>query len=290
MAGTITIKYCDIEKVETDCMVNAANSALYHGSGVCDAIFTGAGVTAMTAACSRIGHCEVGKAVITEAFNLPAKWVIHAVGPYTSDPNVMDLLRSAYISAMEFVREKDCHRVTFPLISSGAFNDAGFSYEPLWNAAISAVQDYQATFPDYTIDVLFACHGHQLIDIGQKVLASPPAVKPLDIERERDDDFGDYMAYQTGCLKKHYRIFTAEMGGFRDSGNYEFIAEFESQKLASNYVDFMRGKKRYSDKDIIIQEVFVKKMLSGEETNKGKVVGVVTALGESLPVKEYEFT
>ena len=80
------------------------------------------------------------------------------------------------------------------------------------------------------------------------------------------------------------------MGGFRDSGNYEFIAEFESQKLASNYVDFMRGKKRYSDKDIIIQEVFVKKMLSGEETNKGKVIGVVTALGESLPVKEYEFT
>ena len=279
MAGTITIKYCDIEKVETDCIVNAANDGLWHGTGVCDAVFKGAGIPQMTEACNEIGHCDIGKAVITRAFNLPAKWVIHAVGPHTSQPDAMELLRSAYICSMELVREKGCHRVTFPLISSGAFNDANLSYEPLWNAAISAVRDYQTTYPDYPIDVLFACHGHQLIDVGKKVLASPPAAKLLNVEqKERDDDFGIWLAQRAGHLKTHYRIYVAKTGGFRDAANYEFIAEFESQKLASNYVDFMRGKKRYSDKDIIVQEVFVKKMQSGEETNKGKVVGVVTAL------------
>ena len=289
MAGTITIKYCDIEKVETECIVNAANSGLHYGYGVCHAVFSGAGVAAMTEACNKIGHCDVGKAVVTDAFDLPARWVIHAVGPYTSQPEAMKLLRSAYISAMEIVRAKDCHKVTFPLISSGAFNDAGLSYEPLWNAAISAIQDYQATFPDYTIDVLFACHGHELIDVGKKVLASPPAPGLLKIEYERDDDFGVWLAEQAGHLQTHYRVFVAKMGGFRDSANYEFIAEFESEKLASNYVHYMRDKKRYSDKDIIVQEVFVKKTPSGEETNKGKVVAVITVLGEGLFVEEYEF-
>lgn len=182
MAGSITIKYCDIEKVETECIVNAANKSLRHGSGVCDAIFTSAGVLKMTAACNSIGHCDVGKAVDTDAFELHASWVIHAVGPYTSDPNATELLRSAYISAMELVRKKRCHKVSFPLISSGAFNNAKIPYELLWITAISAIQDFQATYPDYPIDVLFACHGHALIDAGLKVLASPPAVHPINGE------------------------------------------------------------------------------------------------------------
>ena len=289
MAGTITIKYGDIEKIETECIVNAANEDLHYGSGVCHAVFTGAGKPAMTEACGKIGHCDVGNAVITPAFSLPAKWVIHAVGPYTSQPNAMELLRSAYLSAMKLVHQEGCHRVTFPLISSGSFNDKPLSYEPLWTAAISAIQDYQATYPDYAIDVLFACHGHELIDVGKRILPSPPAIHILEEEQERDDDFGIWLAKRAGHLKTHHRIYTAKMGGFRDSSNYEFIAEFESEKLASNYVHYMRGKKRYSDKDIIVQEVFVKKTPFGEEANKGKVEAVLTVLGESLFVEEFEF-
>ena len=273
MAGTITIKYCDIEKVPTECIVNAANDGLHYGTGVCHAVFTGAGMAAMTEACNAIGHCDVGKAVVTKAFDLPADWVIHAVGPYTSQKNSMELLRSAYLSAMAEVKRLGCHKVTFPLISSGAFNDAGFSYEPLWNTAISAIHDFQATYPEYPIDVLFACHGHQLIDVGQKVLAGPPAVHVIKVA----DD------------KKRQRIYVAQMGGFRDSANYEFIAEFESKKLTENYIEFMRGKKRYSDKDIIVQEVRVITTPQGEITTKGKVVSVISVLGEELPVDEYEF-
>ena len=273
MAGTITIRYCDIEKIPTECIVNAANDGLHYGTGVCHAVFTGAGIAAMTEACNAIGHCDVGKAVVTKAFDLPADWVIHAVGPYTSQKNCMELLRSAYLSAMAEVKRLGCHKVTFPLISSGAFNDAKFSYEPLWNTAISAIHDFQATYPEYPIDVLFACHGHQLIDVGKLVLASPPAVHVLKVAED----------------KKRQRIYVAKMGGFSDSANYEFIAEFESKKLTGNYVEFMRGKKRYSDKDIIVQEVLVCTTPQGETITKGKVVSVITVLGEELPVDEYEF-
>lgn len=278
MAGTITIQYCDIEKVATECIVNAANDGLHYGTGVCHALFSGAGIDQMTAACQKIGYCEVGKAVVTPAFDLPAKWVIHAVGPYTSQPNAIELLRSAYISAMKEVKKLGCHKVTFPLISSGAFNDAGLGYEPLWNTAISAVRDFQATYQEYEIDVLFACHGHQLIDVGNKVLVSPPKIHTIDKTE------GTSVQVQT-----HYRIYVAEMGCFRDSSSYEFIAEFANEKIAGNYVTFMHGKKRYSNKDIIVREVTVKKTPHKDETTEGKVVGVITVLGESLPVDEYEF-
>ena len=293
MAGTITIKYCDIEKVETDCIVNAANTGLHYGTGVCHAIFTGAGKSEMTEACDKIGYCEVGKAVVTPAFKLPAKIVIHAVGPYTDQPNAKKLLYSAYHSAMECVQESGYHKVTFPLISSGAFNTAEWPWKAFWHQAIAAVMDYQVAHPDYSIDVLFACHGRELIDAGNKVLSEAKillAMKQAQENEESEKQIEDTSEEVSNAGLKHYRVYVAKMGTFRDSSNYEYIAEFESEKLASNYVHFMRDKKRYSDKDIIVQEVFVKKTPYGEETNKGKVVAVLTVLGEGLFVEEYEFT
>lgn len=82
-----------------------------------------------------------------------------------------------------------------------------------------------------------------------------------------------------------YRIFVAEMGGFRDSANYEFVADFANQKAASNYVTYMYGKSRYARKDIIIKKVSVPEVSAAD----GIVDGVLSAVGESLPVDEYTF-
>ena len=109
---------------------------------------------------------------------LSAKWVIHAVGPYTSRPDAPEMLRSAYVSALEIVREKECRSVAFPLISSGVFNDAPMDFETLWSCALSAVRGWQAAHPDSPVDVRFICHGRSLIAAGEKMLASLP--------RERD--------------------------------------------------------------------------------------------------------
>ena len=84
-----------------------------------------------------------------------------------------------------------------------------------------------------------------------------------------------------------YRIFVADMGGFRESKNYEFVAEFADQKIAVQYYTYMRGKKRYRNKDIIIKEVADSVAVNASD---GVVRGVISVLGEYLPVDEYEFS
>ncbi|MBO6066450.1 MAG: macro domain-containing protein [Lachnospiraceae bacterium] len=81
----ITLLKTDITLLSTDAIVNAANEGLWGEGGVCGAIFRGAGYELMTEACRRIGHCETGEAVLTPGFGLPAKYVIHAVGPQWRD-------------------------------------------------------------------------------------------------------------------------------------------------------------------------------------------------------------
>ena len=71
----------DIARVSADVLVNAANERLMEGGGVCGAIFAGAGRDRMSEACARIGGCPAGKAVTTPGFDLPCRWVVHAVGP-----------------------------------------------------------------------------------------------------------------------------------------------------------------------------------------------------------------
>lgn len=81
------------------------------------------------------------------------------------------------------------------------------------------------------------------------------------------------------------RIFVAEMGDFRDSAKYRFVADFADQKTAAKYVSYMRGKKHYAKQDIIVKEVPV----GAIDNADGAVVAVISVLGESLPVDEIDF-
>ena len=83
----IEIKMTGITDLKTDAIVNAANSGLWAGSGVCGAIFKAAGYDDLEKACKKIGHCDTGDAVITPGFASNAKYIIHAVGPQWSGGN-----------------------------------------------------------------------------------------------------------------------------------------------------------------------------------------------------------
>lgn len=113
----------DIAKVRADVLVNAANTGLARGGGVCGALFAGAGAAKMEAACRAIGHCDTGNAVVTDAFDLPARYVVHAVGPVWrgGSHGERKLLRAAYRSVFERVRELNARSVALPLISSGTY-------------------------------------------------------------------------------------------------------------------------------------------------------------------------
>lgn len=113
----------DIARVHADAVVNAANTGLQEGGGVCGAIFAAAGSEWMRSACDAIGRCPTGGAVVTPAFDLPARWCIHAVGPVWQGGGHGEeqALHSCYQSIFERVLELGARSVAFPLISAGIF-------------------------------------------------------------------------------------------------------------------------------------------------------------------------
>lgn len=167
--SSITIKKTGITDLTTDAIVNAANSQLLQGGGVCGYIFNGAGVKDMTEACDRIGHCDEGSAVITPGFALPAKYVIHAVGPRYIDGNHNEpkLLYSAYKQALTVAKENGIHSIGFPLISAGIF---GYPVEKAWKKAIQACRDFINNNPDFDIEIIFAVIDDHVKAIGEGTL------------------------------------------------------------------------------------------------------------------------
>jgi len=131
----------DITKMKVDAVVNAANTALRMGGGVCGAIFRAAGAAELQAACDKIGHCPTGQAVITDGFNLPAKCIVHTAGPIYKDGQhgEAELLRSCYINSLTLARQNSCESIAFPLISSGIY---GYPKDEALAIATSAIKDF----------------------------------------------------------------------------------------------------------------------------------------------------
>ncbi len=131
----------DIVRMNVDAIVNAANSGLKQGGGVCGRIFSAAGEQQMTKACDAIGWCEPGSAVITPGFKLPSKYVIHTVGPIWQGGGQGEeqVLRSAYRSSLELALEHKLESVAFPLISSGVY---GYPYEEALAVALDEINRF----------------------------------------------------------------------------------------------------------------------------------------------------
>lgn len=146
----------DITRLAVDAIVNAANEGLAPGGGVCGAIHRAAG-PALARACAAIGRCPTGEAVITAGFDLPAKHVIHAVGPvwHGGGRGERALLAGAYRSSLALCKENGLETVAFPAISTGIY---GYPLAAAAAAvAIGAVRDWLAAeaLPEVVTFALF---------------------------------------------------------------------------------------------------------------------------------------
>jgi O-acetyl-ADP-ribose deacetylase (regulator of RNase III) len=112
----------DITTEQVDAIVNAANSALRRGAGVCGAIFAAAGPE-LDRACAEIGACATGDAVVTPGFALAARWIVHTVGPiwHGGDRGEPELLASCYRRSIEVAHSAGATSIAFPAISTGIF-------------------------------------------------------------------------------------------------------------------------------------------------------------------------
>ncbi|WP_461207880.1 macro domain-containing protein [Clostridium sp. DL1XJH146] len=131
----------DITKMEVDVIVNAANTRLKMGGGVCGAIFHAAGVKELQEECDSIRYCKVGQAVITSGYNLSSKYVIHTVGPIWKDGNSgeADKLYNCYINSLKLALQYKCDSMTFPLISSGIY---GYPKDQALHIAVTAISEF----------------------------------------------------------------------------------------------------------------------------------------------------
>jgi O-acetyl-ADP-ribose deacetylase len=129
----------DITREATDAVVNAANTSLARGGGVCGAIFAAAGPE-LGPACAALGGCPTGEAVGTPGFGLPARWIVHAVGPVWQGGGSGEpaLLAGAYRRALEVAAGLDVRSIAVPAISTGIF---GYPLEPATAIAVATCRD-----------------------------------------------------------------------------------------------------------------------------------------------------
>jgi len=144
----------DITKLNVDAIVNAANTQLQMGGGVCGAIFEAAGADRLQAACDNLAPIKTGDAVITQGFKLCAKYVIHTAGPVYRDGKHGEekLLRSCYINSLDAAKRQECKSIAFPLISSGIY---GYPADEALNVATDAINDWLAINDMDVLIVLF---------------------------------------------------------------------------------------------------------------------------------------
>ena len=138
-----TLLLASITTRPVDAIVNAANPRLAGGGGVDGAIHRAAGQDALQAACRALGGCARGDAKATPGFALPAKWIIHAVGPQWmgGDHGEAALLGSAYTRSLEVAADLGCHSIAFPAISCGVY---GYPWPQAAAIARQAIECFQA--------------------------------------------------------------------------------------------------------------------------------------------------
>lgn len=140
MVNRIVVIKGDITKQAVDAIVNAANTSLLGGGGVDGAIHRAAGPE-LLAECKTLGGCPTGQAKITKGYNLPAKWVIHTVGPVWSGGNHNEdkLLADCYRNSLALAVRQDIKTIAFPSISTGAYR---FPVESAANIAVRGISEF----------------------------------------------------------------------------------------------------------------------------------------------------
>lgn len=165
----IRVQVSDITALDVEAIVNAANSTLLGGGGVDGAIHRAAGPELLEA-CRRLGGCATGEARITPGFRLPARWVIHAVGPVWrgGSRGEADLLASAYRASFELALRAGARTIAFPSISTGAY---GFPRTDAARIALGLMREYEDRFQQ----VIACCFSEADAAVYRTLLAATPS-------------------------------------------------------------------------------------------------------------------
>ena len=157
----------DITKMNTDAIVNAAATDLRPCEGICQAIYNAADTKALLAACKKIGHCPIGRAVVTPSCGLPCKYIIHAAGAgwYSGHDNDREIFQDCYGNALQKACSYHCRSVAVPLMFSGSMHIPRAEALKLVGEVIS---HFEANCPNMEIDLVL--YKQSIYDAAKKIL------------------------------------------------------------------------------------------------------------------------
>ena len=167
---TLFVIVADITTLSVDAIVNAANEGLLGGGGVDGAIHRAAG-PGLLAECRKLGGCPTGEARITGGYDLPARHVIHTVGPVWrgGGSNEAELLASAYRTSLNLALQHSLQSVAFPAISTGVY---AFPSGPAARIAVAAVAEVAAAHSGAFSEILFCCFSQESAERHRAALAA----------------------------------------------------------------------------------------------------------------------
>lgn len=193
-----TIVRQDITKMKVDAIVNAANTALQMGGGVCGAIFNAAGAKKLQEACNKLAPIQTGEAVITPGFGLAAKFIIHTAGPVYRDGKQGEeiLLRACYMNSLKRALENGCETVAFPLISSGIY---GYPKAEALRVATAAIQEFLNT---QDMEVFLAVFDKAAFEVSENLMGEVASYIDEHYIQERRDSRRELLDVERSVLRE----------------------------------------------------------------------------------------
>lgn len=274
----------DITKMEVDAIVNAANTSLKMGGGVCGAIFRAAGAKELQEACDKIGGCPTGQAVITNGFRVPAKYIIHTPGPIWQGGNngEAELLQASYKNSLELAKEKGCESIAFPLISTGIY---GYPKEEALQIAVSTISSFLLKNDMHVYLVVFDKSSFQISQklfhsikqyIDEKFVAEQRArydggrrFSEIDFIRQEEIEFTSFPAKEASLLDVVDNLeesFTERLFRFIDEKGLTDVETYKRANLDRRLFSKIRNTPNYHPKKKTALALAIALELNLEET------------------------
>lgn len=272
-----TIVRQDITKMQVDAIVNAANTSLIMGGGVCGAIFKAADAVKLQLACAKAAPVKTGEAAITPGFNLPSKYVIHAVGPVYKKQSAEQseiLLRSAYAKSLDLALENGCESIAFPLISSGIY---GYPKEEALQTAVAAIKEFLA---EHDMEVYLAIFDRASFSVSEKLLGT--------VESYIDENYVDTHSVDkrevSDMLCETTQLLLGEPGSAMKLSGLDDLVDDLDEPFNTTLLRLIDAKGK-TDSEVYKRANIDRKLFSKIRTGKGYMPGKRTILALAVALE-----